>query len=62
MKIKILIIAFITSMLLGYAQIIPFDYSVKLKPFTISNLSGLHSFVVAQSGGKWLIICCSAAA
>ena len=43
-------------MLFGYAQTIPFDYSVKLKPFTISNLSGLHSYVVAQSGGKWLII------
>jgi hypothetical protein len=56
MKTKILMIPFIASMLFGYAQTIPFDYSVKLKPFTISNLSGLHSYVVAQSGGKWLII------
>ena len=56
MKTKILMIAFIASMLFGYAQTIPFDYSVKLKSLTISNLSGLHSYVVAQSGGKWLII------
>lgn len=38
------------------AQTIPFDYTVKLKPVTISNLPGLHSFAVAQSGGKWLVI------
>ena len=30
MKTKILMIAFIASMLFGYAQTIPFDYSVKL--------------------------------
>ncbi|MBP9067859.1 MAG: T9SS type A sorting domain-containing protein [Bacteroidia bacterium] len=38
------------------AQQIPFNYSVKLKPVTVTNLPGLHSFVVAQSGGKWLVI------
>lgn len=41
---------------LGLAQQIPFNYSVKLKPVTITNLPGLHSFAVAQSGGKWLVI------
>lgn len=40
----------------GSAQQIPFNYSVKLKPVTVTNLPGLHSFVVGQSGGKWLIV------
>lgn len=40
----------------GTAQQIPFNYSVKLKPVTITNLPGLHSFAVAQSGTKWLVI------
>lgn len=40
----------------GFAQQIPFNYSVKLKPVTLTNLPGLHSFAVAQSGGKWLVI------
>lgn len=38
------------------AQQIPFQYQVKLNPVSISGLPGLHSFAVAQSGGKWLII------
>ncbi len=38
------------------AQTIPFNYSVKLKPVTVTGLPGLHSFAVAQSGGKWLVI------
>lgn len=42
--------------LTGTAQQIPFNYSVKLKPVAVPNLPGLHSFVVAQSGGKWLVI------
>ncbi len=40
----------------GFAQQIPFNYSVKLKPVTVTNLPGLHSFAVGQSGGKWLIV------
>lgn len=43
-------------MALGFAQQIPFNYSVKLKPVTITNLPGLHSFAVAQAGNKWLVI------
>lgn len=39
-----------------FGQNIPFNYSVKLKPKTVSGLAGLHSFAVAQSGGKWLVI------
>lgn len=42
--------------LIGFAQQIPFNYSVKLKPVTVTNLPGLHSFAVAQSAGKWLVI------
>lgn len=56
MKLKILLIAFITNILFGYSQTIPFNYSIKLKSLTISNLPGLHSYVAAQSGAKWLII------
>ena len=37
-------------------QTIPFNYSLKLKPVTVSGLPGLHSFAFAQSGNKWLII------
>ena len=39
-----------------FTQQIPFSYSVKLKPRSIPNLPGLHSFVFAQHNGKWLII------
>lgn len=49
-----LFILFIAT--LAVAQPIPFQYSVKLKPKTISQLPGLHSFVVAESNGKWLVI------
>lgn len=37
-------------------QAIPFNYSVRLNPVSISGLPGLHSFVVGQSEEKWLII------
>lgn len=33
-----------------------FRYTVSLNPLTIPGLPGLHSFVSAQSNGKWLII------
>ena len=56
MKSKFFFITFLTFFLIGYSQTIPFNYNVKLKPLTIPNLPGLHSYVVAQSGGKWLII------
>ncbi len=38
------------------AQQIPFNYSLKLKPVILANLPGLHSYVYAQSGGKWLVL------
>lgn len=55
---KHLSILFLTILMttFGFAQQIPFNYSVKLKPVTITNLPGLHSFAVGQSGGKWLVI------
>ena len=55
---KQLTILFLTILMttFGFAQQIPFNYSVKLKPVTVTNLPGLHSFVVGQSGGKWLVI------
>lgn len=56
MKTKSLLIVFLSTMFFGYSQIIPFNYNVKLKPLTIPNLPGLHSYVVAQSAGKWLLI------
>jgi hypothetical protein len=54
-QLSILVLAFLMTTI-GFAQQIPFDYSIKLKPITVSNLPGLHSFVVGQSGGKWLAI------
>lgn len=42
--------------MIGFGQSIPFPYTVKLKAKTLTGLPGLHSFVVAQSNGKWLII------
>lgn len=33
-----------------------FDYRISLKPVTVSNLPGLHSFAYGQHNGKWLII------
>ncbi len=56
MKIKLFFFALITFVAFGFSQTIPFNFSVKIKPVTISNLPGLHSFAVAQSSGKWLII------
>ena len=56
MKTKLLLFALISVFTFGFSQTIPFNYSLKIKPVTISNLPGLHSFVVAQSNGKWLII------
>lgn len=38
------------------AQTDQFNYAVSLNPITIANLPGLHSFVVAQSGGKFLVM------
>ncbi len=38
------------------AQLIPFNYQVKLTPKNITNLPGVHSFAFAQSAGNWLVI------
>lgn len=54
-KLIIMLLAVLTSTF-APAQQIPFNYSVKLKPVNFPGLPGLHSFVVAQSGGKWLVI------
>jgi hypothetical protein len=56
MKRLAILILLIIRTTLGFSQQIPFNYSVKVKPVTVTNLPGLHSFVVAQSGGKWLVI------
>ncbi|MBK9284406.1 MAG: T9SS type A sorting domain-containing protein [Sphingobacteriaceae bacterium] len=52
---KIFFILLIISKI-SFAQNIPFNYSVKLKPKSVNGLQGLHSFAFAQSGGKWLVI------
>jgi hypothetical protein len=51
---SLLIIAMVTAGSL-FAQE-PFNYSVVLIPVTIPGLPGLHSYVFAQHGGKWLIL------
>lgn len=33
-----------------------FDYTLDLKPVSVSGLPGLHSYAFAQHGGKWLLI------
>ncbi|MGE0568390.1 MAG: T9SS type A sorting domain-containing protein [Bacteroidia bacterium] len=52
--IKLLAFVFLT--LFGYTQQISFAYGVSLKPITITNLPGVHSFAFAQSNDKWLIV------
>lgn len=56
MKTKLFLLIFLVTTLVSYSQTIPFNYNVKLKPLTIPNLPGLHSCVVAQHSGKWLVI------
>lgn len=52
----LLIISIYVLQLSSYSQNIPFQYSVRLKPITVENLPGIHSYAFAQSNGKWLII------
>lgn len=33
-----------------------FPYDLQLRPITIANLPGLHSYAFGQHNGKWLII------
>ncbi|MDO8998641.1 MAG: T9SS type A sorting domain-containing protein [Bacteroidota bacterium] len=56
MKTKIFFLSIIIATSFGFAQTIPFNYAVKIKPITINNLPGLHSYAVAQYNGKWLVI------
>jgi hypothetical protein len=56
MKTITFIFSIFAFVIISNAQTIPFNYSVKLKPVTVSGLPGLHSFAVAQSNGKWLVI------
>jgi len=56
MKSKLTTLILLALISIGISQTIPFNYSVKVKPITISGLPGLHSFVAAQSNGKWLLI------
>lgn len=55
MKLKQILFLLLLPALLA-AQNIPFNYSVTIKPVTIAGFPGLHSFAVAQSGGRWLLI------
>lgn len=56
MKKYLLFALLLLVTIIGQAQQIPFNYSVRLKPVTITGMPGLHSFAAAQSGGKWLVI------
>lgn len=56
MKLLTILLLAILKTTFGFAQQIPFNYSVKLNPVTLTNLPGLHSFAVGQSDGKWIII------
>ena len=56
MKTRLFFLSLFAATTFVFSQTILFNYSVKVKPVTINNLPGLHSFVVAQSTGKWLVI------
>ena len=45
----------LACVLYGQAQH-DFEYKVSLKPISLNNLPGLHSFAFGQHEGKWLII------
>jgi len=45
-----------TMVLFIAAKAQDFNYTVQLSPVAIPGLPGLHSYVFAQSNGKWLII------
>lgn len=54
---KILFVTILLSIInISYSQTDYFKYSVSLNPLMIPGLPGLHSFVIAQDNGKWLII------
>jgi len=57
MKTKFILVLLTAISVVGlYAQQIDLNYTLKLKPVTIDNLPGLHSYAFAQSGNKWLVI------
>ena len=56
MKTITFLLSIFAVIIIGNAQTIPFNYSLKLKPVTVSGLPGLHSFAVGQANGKWLVI------
>lgn len=53
-KAQLLIITTLLT-LSSFAQT-TFNYTLKVEPFQISNLPGLHSFAFAQYDGKWLLL------
>ncbi|HAY33640.1 MAG TPA: hypothetical protein PK536_02150 [Ignavibacteria bacterium] len=55
-KFVILFISLLFVVNVNFAQKDNFKYSVSIKPVSIPNLPGLHSFVTAHSNGKWLVI------
>lgn len=56
MKKILVVILFLSGVNCNFAQTDNFKYSVSLNPVSIPNLPGLHSFVIAQDKGKWLVI------
>lgn len=56
MKKILIIILFLSGVNRYFAQTDNYKYSVSLNPVSFPNLPGLHSFVIAQDKGKWLVI------
>lgn len=56
MKKILLIISFLSGVCCYSTQSDNFNYSISINQINIPNLPGLHSFVIAQDNGKWLIM------
>jgi hypothetical protein len=56
MRYFILSVVFIVISINIKAQVIPFNYAVKLSAVTFTNAPGLHSYAFAKSDDKWLLI------
>jgi hypothetical protein len=47
---------FVSILLKGYGQTIPFNYDLDIVPVIIPNFPGVHSFAHGQVNGKWVLI------
>ena len=56
MKKRTILFGFIFTLFSQVSAQDNFDYSITLKPITIDNFPGLHSYAFGQHGNKWVLI------